>query len=231
MRIQPVAIAVVAVLFVGSNGIAQQGPNPESVKKESVSTLNSIVTRALVIIPGNRPLHDELEIQDYQLEDIKQLRYDFQRKMTEASKTMASAGGRTRQEKLRELVEELDEGLSESLLPHQTKRLREIAYQSFGVSPTTGSMNVVSLLSHRSLRDALGLSQAEIAALRKESKAEEKRLRKEIANLRRESQERLLGRLTAEQREKLDQMIGELFDFRGYAPSSGGQFRRLGDDH
>ncbi len=230
----PMAIAATFLIGV-SFSIAQERPGLDSqnsgVTRTSIPSVDmQVISRSLAMLPGNPPVIESLDIQDYQLDRIREIRQTFQTRMGSAAKSLAKASAADRRIGYERVFDELDQQLSSVLLPNQFTRLKEIAVQSFAVSPD-GSIYLPNLLSLSSVQRKLGLTALEMNEMRKNAVAERKRLAKEIARLKKESHERQLDALTPEQRGRLDSIMGEPFDFQGYGPGQGGQFRKADDDH
>ena len=203
-----------------------------SFSRTEIKARTQIVTRSLAIIPGNRPLIDELEILDYQIDQLKQLQYDFRQKLGEVvresrDKKLDSAG---REKLFLKALGEVDHELSEILLPHQKSRLKQVAFQSLGLTPN-GEISIPNMLSNPMMRSQLPLKESTLIKIRRKLKEESKRVAEEIAKVKRESRERILEILTAEEKEELEKIIGPVFDFQGYVPSAGDRFRKSKDDH
>ncbi len=194
----------------------------------------SLLNRAMSILPDNGPLIRELELLDYQLEAIDRLRSDFPEKLRAKRLELIRSRESDRQGELDSVFTELETQISQTLVPEQLRRWQQIALQSFAVSPIDGSLDVSRLLSLRPVRDELELSDDDIRKLKQLAQAEKEELEETIRRLRRKSSQRLLATLDAEQRKRLDAMVGKLFDFEGHVPQSNGTFRKLGsgnDDH
>ena len=170
-------------------------------------------------------------ILDYQLDQLKELQYDFRRKIggvaQQARERKLDADGR--QKLFLETLAEVDKEIAEILLPHQATRLKQIAFQSLGLTPD-GTVSIPNMLGNPMMRSQLSLSQSTLDKLREKLKEENERLVKEIAQLKKESRERILNSLSAKDKETLQEIIGPVFDFRGYTPSASGRFRKASED-
>ena len=193
-----------------------------------------LLNRAMSILPDNGPLIRELELLDYQLEAINKLRFDFPEKLRAKRLELTRSRESGRHQQLDSVFTELEEQISQTLVPEQLRRWQQIALQSFAVSPIDGSLDVGHLLSLPTVRDELEMSDEDIRKLKQRVQAEKEELEQTIRRLRQKSAQRVLATLDAEQRKKLDAMVGKLFDFEGHVPQPNGTFRELGsrnDDH
>ncbi len=93
------------------------------------------------------------------------------------------------------------------LLPHQSKRLSQLAMQRRLRGGIGGA------LSSDSLADELGISASQRETLQAKVRAAEEELREKMAKLRSEMQDELLQSLTAAQRAKYKDLVGEPFEF------------------
>ncbi|MEX2185976.1 MAG: hypothetical protein WD875_04240, partial [Pirellulales bacterium] len=170
-------------------------------------------------------MEKELEIVDDQKEKLTRLRNDT---MTELRDLYATMRDEDRQEWARKyneisskLADDTDKRVSDILLPHQVRRLRQIALQmklnSTGYGSSAG-------LANGEVADELGLTEAQ----KKRLKEKEQQLRVEIQRktqefykqLREDAREELLSVLTEQQRRKLNELIGDEFEWQA---TPGGQ--------
>ncbi|MFV1964358.1 MAG: hypothetical protein ACC628_02960 [Pirellulaceae bacterium] len=155
----------------------------------------------------------ELELLDDQVADLENLGEDI-REMMRAAVTRLREGreqGRPgRPQDMRQVFEpistEAQDRLAEILLPHQMKRLNQLALQArlrgggFAMlSPDVGQQ--------------LGITEQQRDQLREKAQSIEQDLRKEIAKLRRQAQDDLITLLTPEQQAKYRELIGAPFEF------------------
>jgi Spy/CpxP family protein refolding chaperone len=227
-------VMLIVVLFGISQAAAQDrriNADSEPDNSTSIPAIDmQVISRGLAILQGMPSVVESLDIQDYQREQIKEIRSAYQKQMGSAAKAQARSTAEERRQAYQDVFKELDKKISNVLLPNQATRLKQIAVQSFSISPD-GSTNLPNLLSLSYVQRELGLTSLELNEIRKNAVAEKKRLAEEIARLRQESQDRLLNGLTPEQRNRLDDLMGQPFDFEGYSPGRRGQFRKADDDH
>ena len=94
------------------------------------------------------------------------------------------------------------------LLPQQVTRLRQLAAQ-FQLRRRT----LVDILTTDPLRSKLEISKEQEDALRKAEKEIEEELAREIAELRSRGRDKLLSKLKRTQREQVEEIFGDAFEF------------------
>lgn len=200
--------------------------------EEQIEPLASpeIVSRALTIVPGNAPVIKELGILDYQLDQLKTIRYDLQKKLGEASRTTAKMAGPEKRKVFNQIYVDTHSELKVALLPNQFERLLQLSLQSFGLSPLTGDVDLANLIGNPIVQRQLSLPASKIAQIRQKMLEENKRVAKEIERLKSEAQANVLSVLDASDRQELEQLVGKPFDFEGLKPGRGGKFVDS-DDH
>lgn len=189
-----------------------------------------VVARALSMIQGNAPVMKETQLLDYQLEQIKEIRYELQKSLGEAAKTTAKATGQEKRDAFNKIYADAHKQLGDALLPEQRDRLLQVALQSFGISNLTGEADLANLVGHPVVQSELHLSATKIQEIRKKMLAENKRVAEELEKLKKQAQKNVLSVLSPEERSKLEGLVGEPFDFKGYQPGRRGRFTK-GDDH
>lgn len=190
-----------------------------------------IISRALSILPGNEPVIAALDIQEYQMEQVREVLHELKKRMGQTAKETSRRSPEDRRAAYHDVFSDVDTELDNILLPHQTKRLKQIAVQSLAVSPVDGSLNLPNLVALPVVQNQLDLSAKQIDEMRELAKSEKERLIREIEELKTRSGQRLLNALTTQQQTQLTELMGEPFDFEGYVPGRGGRFRKASNDH
>ena len=244
MKTMTIAFVVIAGMFTNStwNEMASgQTESKRSVKQDDKKSAKiryvdpdlQIVSRAMAMLPGNRPVIKDLEILDYQVAQMKELQYEFRKASSDVSRDSAKLDRDGRIEAMENLYKEYDEKMGDILLPDQHKRLKQIAFQSVAVDPQTGTINVPRLLFLSGVRDKLAIDGKMSDKIREKTQEENERIKKKMLEMREESIKNILSVLSKEQREKLETMIGDPFDFQGYKMGQSGRFSKggEGEDH
>jgi len=172
-------------------------------------------------------IQSELDLLPDQKAALDKIRADMTARLQDAYKEFKDVAPMERQAKYLEVYGRIgadtDKRVAEVLLPHQTKRIRQIALQMRLANSGYGS---ATALNSDDVAKELNITPDQIEALKKR----ETELRQEIQEktrefykkLTEESREKLLSVLTAAQREKLNELQGEKFELNPYAPQGAG---------
>lgn len=190
-------------------------------------------------------VQDELELLDDQKKQLADIREKSGQKMREAMASLRGGeGGERRGEAMREtfrkLAEETQGEVDKILLPHQSKRLKQLEVQM-----QMRGRGMLGALGSGEVPQKLGVSEDQQEKLRDKAQELDNELRKKTAELRKQAQEQLIASLTEEQRKQFKELIGEPFEFKdepgqgfgggfgfggpGGAGGPGGGTRRGGD--
>ena len=167
----------------------------------------------------------ELELVPEQLEEYKQLQKSIRdqrtallKAMNEQRRQMSDLPPEERRSKLLESHKELTEKLADLsiqkkdfLLDHQVQRLEQIA---------TGlkfqSMGPYGALADPDISEILELRPEQLKKLKEMSIEFSKELEKKVLELKRDYRKQLIDELDLEQREKLEDLIGDSFELKSY---------------
>ena len=244
MKKMTIAFVVIAGMFTNSTWseiACGQSETKQAVRQDDkkptkirfVDPELQIVSRAMAMVQGNKPVIAELEILDYQVKQMQELQYEFRKESSEVSRDSAKLDRNGRIDAIEKLYATYDKKIGEILLPNQAKRLKQLAFQSVAIDDKTGTINIPRLLFLNGVRDKLEITPELSEKIRLKTAEENERIMKKMLELREESMQNILGVLSKEQRDKLDSMIGNPFDFEGYRMGQGGRFSKggVGDDH
>lgn len=178
-------------------------------------------------ILGNEKVQQELDLVDSQVQDLKDLQAEMQTAMRDMFEEMRNGGGggdrqqmfEKMREKMTELTKDFERDIDEILLPDQRSRLKQLVVQ-MQVRGRGGSGS--GLLDNETLKSELKITREQEEKMRAEAEKAQEELRKQIAELQKKAMERVLGVLSAEQREQYKQMVGDDFDF-GNDRNAGGR--------
>lgn len=153
---------------------------------------------------------EELGITDDQMEklqDIQRKSFEQMREMFSGMRDLSEDERRERfaemREKMTKAQEEMQTKIDDVLLPQQRDRLKQIALQQrmrFGAQNAMGSPEIAK---------ELGITDEQREKLRQVAQEAEEELRKKTEDLREEAKQKILNVLTAEQKDKLKELIGE----------------------
>ena len=187
---------------------------------------------------GMEQVQKELDLVDDQIQDIKKIQDDSRsslRDLFSGLRDLPSDERRSAFEGLREKMREQNEAaqvkIDKILLPHQRDRLKQINFQM-----SVQRRGTTSAFGSDTVAEALGITDAQKEKLKEKSEEVEKELREKIAAARQEAIQELLSVLTAAQRKKYEQLMGEPFTldrsqfFGGRGGDRGGRDRGRGGD-
>jgi hypothetical protein len=130
-------------------------------------------------------------------------------RLTEAQIAAQKEEFKRSQERLKELRDQLAKEVEDVLLPHQKKRLDEIALRmKMRQRGTTGS------LVDTELAKSLDITDAQKDRIRRKAEEVQKDLEEKIAKLREEARQEILEELSPEQKTRLKELLGAEFDER-----------------
>ena len=169
----------------------------------------------------------ELEIADYQMEQIDKLQAKLQADVQELYADIRKSPREEQQEqyrhvqdKIKEIYRDGESQLKEILIPQQIQRLEQVSVQM----RMRGS---VAYGLRGELAEKLGLSDEQQKLLQEKAAEKNRELHKKYAELRAEMQKELLEEvLTDKQQKQLKDMIGETLEFNAAQPLRGAQSRR-----
>ena len=174
---------------------------------------------------SNPVFQDELDLIEDQKKQIDDISKEFSKKMSDHFKSfkdgnidLGNAAG------IKDFMNSINEQkvakMGEILLPHQMERLNQIALQM--EMKQRGDINT---LTGEKLKETLGIDDEQQEQLKERAKEIKAQLQKDIAKLREQAREDLMDELTSEQRDKLETMLGDKFEYK--APSFSERIERL----
>jgi len=173
---------------------------------------------------------DDLELVDDQLQKITQIRTDMQKEMSEMYKKTRDVPREERMERYgelsKELAEKVENQIKEVLLPEQVARLSQISLQM----RLRSYYSLGQALSGDKLAKSLGISDKQKKELLEVQQEVQKEMREKLsefqAKLREEAQEKILKVLSKKQRDKLETMKGEEFEYQTHQPKLPGSMKK-----
>ena len=160
-------------------------------------------------------LANELEILDEQIEKLKLLRKDYLEKVTKFQKQLDEQTKGLSKEETRKFTSQFFDKTQTStvkqiekiLLPHQVKRLNQIAIQRrFAVISRGDRFDMLIAISKE-----LKLSKSELESFEKNVKKEKERYEKNVRDLIRKTDMQILKHLPPAARKQLKEMVGEIY--------------------
>lgn len=208
----------------------EEVPARDNHGKRSVQWTSNVLIRELALAVGHPLVHTELELLPYQMEQLKQLQYDFQSDVTKTAREFARTKPAERDRGLAEVYDRTRIEMERVLLPKQSKRLEQIAVQSMGsITDSQDGMALVGLLMQPTVRAELAISEEELKALQEVSQEQAEKLKRDIAELRAKANQIVLAKVSAKLREQVQELVGKPFDFGDFQLQPGGVFQRSSD--
>jgi hypothetical protein len=124
-------------------------------------------------------------------------------------------------EVFRKFSEETQAEVDKILLPHQSKRLKQLEVQNRMRGRMTGALEGETATQ-------LGISEEQQTKLREKAQSLEQELRKKMAEIRKQMQDQLIAELSPQQRQQFNELVGDPFEFKD-EPPQGGVFGGRGD--
>ena len=162
---------------------------------------------------NNRNVQKDLELIDDQLDRIKEINKEFGKKIAEKVKMMRGENGSIQIDgasSISKLIQDLKaqqkaeiEGL---LLPQQQKRLKQVKLQM--QMQNRGTARTLDKLAKE-----LNITGDQKKRILKRQKELKKEFQEQLAQLKEDSRKALLNELTADQRKKFKDMVGERYEF------------------
>jgi hypothetical protein len=171
---------------------------------------------------SNASVQEDLELVGDQLDKVNKLREDFGNeiqdqiaKVTSGDKEASKGLGK----RIMELKKEQKKQIESMLLPHQLERLKQVKLQMQMQRQGTGQT-----LSSKLVAEALGIDDEQRKRIKERQKELNEELKERTAKLTEELREKLLSELTSEQRQKLEELKGEKFEYK--EPDIGAMIRQ-----
>lgn len=170
-------------------------------------------------------IQSELDLVADQKAALDKIRNEMNVKLQESYKELKDVEPAERQKKYYDMYMKLgvetDKKVEEVLLPHQVKRIRQIALQMRLSSSGYGS---AAALNGEDVAKELGITPEQIEELKKreiEVRQEiQEKTREFYKKLNEEAREKLMSVLTSAQRQKLKDLEGDKFELKPYVPQA-----------
>ncbi len=228
----PVLLSQSAVFSQTAVGQAVDDVNPTApTSGRSVQWNSNILVRELALAVGHPLVLSNLELLPYQVEQLKQLQYEMQNEITTTAREYSRLKPDQRDARLTEVYVKTREEMERVLLPKQSQRLSQIAVQSLGpVADAEDGMSMANLLMIPTIRDELQIDRQDLDTIVKAAQEQNEILKREIAELKLQSNRTVLSKINSELRAKIQSLVGDPFDFGGYQLGRGGVFRKTTDN-
>ena len=175
-------------------------------------------------------VQEELELLGDQKKQLTELGEKAGQRMREAFASLRGGGGGggggnndELRETMRKANEETQAEVEKVLLPHQSKRLKQLEAQM-----QMRGRGVLGGLADGNIAEKLGVSEDQREKLRDKARDLDAELRKKTAEIRKQLQDQLMASLSDEQRSQYKELIGEPFEFKDEGQGIGGGFGGFG---
>ena len=159
----------------------------------------------------------DLELDDNQIKRLDSIQKEFRERL-KAEMQNARTGGEFDSRKWNKtyltLAKERKTALGAVLLPHQSKRLRQIANQI-----KMRNQGDVNALVGKAMAEELNIDKDQKKQLQKRAAELKAEMQKEIAKLKEKYREKLIEGLRPDQRRKLREMVGDKFEHQRFIRS------------
>ncbi len=187
--------------------------------------MNAMMSNGLFLLQDVK-VREELVLLDDQVDELEKLQEDFRNemmKMFSGMRDMSAEDRTTAMEKVQKDMESLtksfQDDLDEVLTKDQQKRLKQLAVQSQSRGRGVGGTLLID-----DIKADLDISPELEDKIKEASEKAEKKLQEEIAKLRKNAEDEILKVLSATQRSKYREMVGDPFEFSNpFAMGNGGQ--------
>ncbi len=153
-------------------------------------------------------VREELDIVDSEFGEIQQVNLQIQKQATKELTEIDLSDKDSLTAKVKAIKAKAEKEINALLLPHQSKRLFQLESQSRLHKQSLGK-----LITSDPLGTELKITDEQKSDLLKAEKEIEAELESEIASLREKAREKLLSRLKKSQREHVEELLGEDFQF------------------
>lgn len=199
----------------------------EYMKNNKDQMERQMLLSQIIQVAYNQSLQDELSLVPEQVETVKTLGQEYQKKMMEFSTERQDEmmeiqelikEGKNReameksaeyQREFVELTRDIVERAEESLLPHQIERLKQISKQQ--TSKYSNNYGDEFGIPY-GLADEIGLTEEEKRKLKKVIEEARKEYYSQVEKLKEEANERILDAIPSEKRDKLNEILGDFYD-------------------
>lgn len=169
---------------------------------------------------ADKDIRSDLEMLDDQYAELKELNAEIQKRAAEQIRGLDFSDRENLVSQIRKIRESAVNDLNGVLLPHQVDRLKQIQMQRL-----LRRQSLIDILTSDPVKTKLEITDEQSDDLKEREKEVEEELQREIAKLREKAREKLLSPLRATQKEAVEKMIGEIYDFKT-EPRGQGQRQR-----
>ncbi|MDG2468874.1 MAG: hypothetical protein P8M80_06320 [Pirellulaceae bacterium] len=153
-------------------------------------------------------VRNEIEMVDDQYKELQQMSRSIQQRAAGEIRNIDFSNVKNLSTRIRGIQKSMQEDLDDLLLPHQVKRLRQLQTQSL-----LRTRSLAQMLTSDPVKSDLKITDDQSVELIEAEKEIESELQQQINELRKKAREKLLGKLKSNQREKMEEILGDTFKF------------------
>lgn len=187
---------------------ATEPPLPENTQSKP----SSLAMPNVMAMLGNEGVRRELEMLDYQYEEVQQKYDDILKSMNKRIRDVLDDRDDTSPRELRDRIgairADAEKEAEQALLPFQFERLKQLRFHVL-----MHRMGAYNVLTRDPLASELGITDDQKHELREAAQEINAELAREMAKLRVAAMRKLFARLTREQQAKLEKILGDDFYF------------------
>ncbi len=154
-------------------------------------------------------IRSDLEMVDDQYKQLQELNAEIQKRAAEQIRGLDFSDRKNLVSNINSIRKSAVSDLNGVLLPHQVERLNQIRMQSL-----LRRKSVVEILTSDPVKTNLEITDEQSADLKTKEKEIEEELQREIAELRERAREKLLASLRPTQKEAVEKMFGDAYNFK-----------------
>jgi hypothetical protein len=165
--------------------------------------------RGTMDLLADADVRSELEMLDDQYKELLDLNSEIQKRTAEQIRQLDFSDRDSLVSKVTSIRKNAIEDLNSVLLPHQIERLQQLRMQT-----QLRRRSLIDILTADPVKSKLEITDEQSKDLREKEKEVEEELEREIAKLREKAREKLLSPLKTTQKEAVEKMLGESYQFK-----------------
>jgi len=173
----------------------------------------------MIDLLADKRVRAELDIVDFQYDELKRINRAVQERIAKQLRSLDLNHPKDYASTVREITRSVQDRHKGVLLPHQLDRLRQLSVQN-----QIRRRSIADVLTTDPLATKLKITDQQKQALKQAEREIEEELARQIEALRKQSRNKLLSHLTQTQRNKLEKIIGD--DFQFSQPKKPGKFKK-----
>jgi len=185
------------------NDLALGNPIGQTANAFGLNTDN-----ATMDLLADKSVRAELEIVDEQFEDMKSMNQRLRDGLSDRLRSMDLSDPKEVANAVRSMNLNVRSEMEGMFLPHQLKRLKQLALQR-----QLERRGLVDVIVAEPIRSELDVTSGQEKTLRQAEKEIEEKLEREIQELRAKARKELLSNLKSDQRRRFEELVGEAFLF------------------